>query len=152
MPRITVEHGGRFVHCSHSQLRVVLAELSGAPANLDVSVLAAAAVAANSALSQLSTLVRLHGRASKNLGTALRVYEIRSVLSGTTTASGDALLDELRHIAAAADAARHLSLHSIQSATVALQGLVDSQAPPLEGAGSRCHMTPKRSSPTTVSF
>jgi len=105
MPRVTVERDGIFIHCSQSQLGGVLVELGGVPVKGGESVLTAAMLAANAALNQLSVLVPIHGPASKNLGTALRVREIRAALGCVTLSSGGVLLEELQYIAKAADAA-----------------------------------------------
>ena len=89
------------------------------------TLLAAASLAANKTLNRISRLVsvKLVGRARKNLGTALRVKEVRALLEGVSTSAGDDLITELEYIAAAADAGRHLSVDSIILASEKLNGL-----------------------------
>ena len=65
---------------------------------------------ANQILELLSCHFRLHGKASKCLGTALRVSTVRQNLD-------DSLLKELAYISSGADAVRHLAL-SPMAATV----------------------------------
>ena len=61
----------------------------------------------------------LTGKVSKTLGTALRVKEVRETFASYTD-----LLDDLKHMAAAADAERHLSPAVIERATRHVQDLL----------------------------
>ena len=94
------------------------------------SVLDIASSAAREMLDLLPKLSDIHGAARKNVGTALRVKVVRDRLSGCSTPNGDNLLKELQYIAEAADASRHLSLASIESAMQELSREVSKQAAP----------------------
>ena len=63
-------------------------------------------------MDKLVRTVSLTGKASRTLGTALRVREVRESLASYTD-----LLDDLKHMAAAADAERHLSPAVVERAT-----------------------------------
>ena len=69
-------------------------------------------------LDMLVRTLSFTGKASKTLGTALRVKEVREFLASYTD-----LLDDLKHMAAAADAERHLSPAVIERATRHFQDL-----------------------------
>ena len=69
-------------------------------------------------LDELVRTFSLTGKASRTLGTALRVKEVRESLASYTD-----LLDDLKHMAAAADAERHLSSAVIERATRHVQDL-----------------------------
>eukprot|EP00929_Paragymnodinium_shiwhaense_P045918 TRINITY_DN23409_c0_g1_i2.p1 TRINITY_DN23409_c0_g1~~TRINITY_DN23409_c0_g1_i2.p1 ORF type:complete len:297 (+),score=52.58 TRINITY_DN23409_c0_g1_i2:46-936(+) len=87
------------------------------------SVLAAAEAAAKEMLDILPSIAPLTGHARKNVGTALRVQALRGNLKDLRTECGDDLLKELNYIADAADAGRHLSMHSIDSAMACLRAV-----------------------------
>ena len=65
------------------------------------------AAAAHEAMELLNARFQLSGRARKSLGTALRVADVRAGVEAS-------LIEDLRHIAAGADAFRHLCSADMQ--------------------------------------
>ena len=138
MAHIIVRHGTALAHARSAReaAEIMLAltslrqsEITGetASTNESNSILASAVIAANKALSLIPQVVdvQLQGRARKNLGTALRVRNVRTALHELRTEAGDALLTELEYIANAADASRHLSHNSIDCAMATLNATAD---------------------------
>ena len=110
MPRITVEHGGRFVHCVASQLQEVLRQLGDASprGGGGGDVLTVATQVAASCLQLFAAPeLGLVAPATGSFGTALRSRQVRALL-GQSSVRGTPLLQVLEWIRAAADAQRHL--------------------------------------------
>ena len=104
MPRVTVEHGGRFVHCGASQLHEVLRQLGEASPRHDALTIATQVAAGCLHLFAESKL-GLAAPAASSFRTALRSRQVRAQL-GRTSIRGTPLLKILEWIGAAADAQR----------------------------------------------
>ena len=126
MPRITVEHGGRFVHCVASQLQEVLKQLGDASprGGGGDDVLAVATQVAASCLQLFAAPeLGLVAPATGSFGTALRSRQVRALL-GQSSVRGTPLLQVLEWIRAAADAQRHLVPALMLEARQAVEMLV----------------------------
>ena len=126
MPRITVEHGGRFVHCVASQLQEVLRQLGDASprGGGGGDVLTVATQVAASCLQLFAAPeLDLVAPATGSFGTALRSRRVRALL-GQASVRGTPLLQVLEWIRAAADAQRHLVPALMLDARQAVEVLV----------------------------
>ena len=102
MPRVTVEHGGHFIHCGASQVREVLRQLRDVSPEHDVLKVCCQLPAV---VGWLKACVDRIGHESFSM--ALRACQVRDQL-GRSTVRGTPLLRVLEWVGAAADAQRHL--------------------------------------------
>ena len=114
MPRLSVEApGGVTIHCSTAQLDNVILKARTSDADTGANVLSRSSTAANELLSSLVGRFDIQGEAVVNLGTALRVADIRTALAIPQLRGVD-LLTWNERIARAVDAHRHLTSKIIE--------------------------------------